>query len=555
MEVSKKLGEILLSGREKLILLWEADAGFCVAADGCDTLQKEALKENGIAGVLSLVSDQDRELCTRFLEKLQRGCAGAQMPVAIKESRMEIYLHLKMTDGQYRYVKLTCYLHKDRNGMTDKYAAMFREISAEENYRLELAEHITNDKNPAYFAAGAKSLMDKHQDWNFALVQFDVAKFKIINEQYGESVGDEILRFFVHTLSQICDENQLYARLTADVFMILTPYMVEEDIYALIMELDRKLLGYRDIPYTLFYGVCYVRDKNENLRKYGDGAAFARQYVKGDALHHIGFYRDDMKEKAKLRKFVEDHMVSALEKREFVMYLQPKYSISQNKMIGAEALARWIDPERGMISPADFIPVFEENGFVVRLDYYIWEEACKLIRSRMNRGLSLFPISVNVSRRHLNDDKFIHVLNGLIEKYKMDRTYLELEITETIDSINTYQGISLLKENGYVLLMDDFGSGYSSLNTLKNTRFDMIKIDRGFLQDSINSDRGKKIVAHTIRMTKDIGLDMIAEGVETKEQADFLKECGCDKAQGFYYAKPMCMEEFNRMFSERRSHL
>lgn len=548
MESSKELEEILLSGHEKFILLWDADVGFTVAADGCDTLQKETLKDKGIGEVISLVSDGDRDLCEQFLNKLQKGCAGAQTPEKIPESRMEIYLHLQMTDGQYRYVKLTCHLHKDEAGMTDKYAAMFREISAEENYRLELAENITNDKNPAYFVTGAKRLMAKHPDRDYALVQLDVAKFKIINEQYGEAVGDEILRFFVHSLSQICNEDQLYVRLTADVFMILTPYVIEEDIYALIMKLDQKLLGYKDIPYTLFYGVCYIRDKNENLRKYGDGAAFARQYVKGDALHHIGFYRDDMKEKAKLRKFVEDHMVRALENREFVMYLQPKYSISQNKMIGAEALARWIDPERGMISPADFIPAFEENGFVVKLDYYIWEEACKLLRSRMDQGLSLFPVSVNVSRRHLNDDKFILVLNNLIEKYGLDKTYLELEITETIDSIHTYQGVRQLKDNGFVLLMDDFGSGYSSLNTLKNTRFDMIKIDRGFLQDSISSERGKKIVAHTIQMTKDIGLDMIAEGVETEEQAAFLEECGCDKAQGFYYARPMCIEDFNQLF-------
>lgn len=549
MDITKELGEILLTGTEKYVLLWSVENGWTVAADGCPGLYKELLKKEGIEGIRKMVADSERELCDKFLDRLKSGCLEATYYRPIEEPRTEVFLHLQMDDGQYRYVKITCYLHRNEAGAVDKYAATFREVSAEENYRLELAENITNDKNPAYFVTGANRLMQMHPDWDYAVIQFDVAKFKIINEQYGEAVGDEILRFFIHTLSLICDENQLYVRLTADVFMILTPYLIEEDIYALIMKLDQNLLGYKDIPYTLFYGVCYVKDKSENLRKYGDGAAFARQYVKGDALQHVGFYRDDMKEKAKIRKFVEDHMGKALKNREFAMYLQPKYSISQNKMIGAEALARWVNPKRGLISPADFIPVFEENGFVVKLDYFIWEEACSLIRSRMDRGLSLFPISVNVSRRHLNNDDFIRVLNNLIEKYGIDKAYLELEITETLDHANIYKSVLLLKENGYTLLMDDFGSGYSSLNTLKNTRFDMIKIDRGFLQDSISSDRGKKIVAHTIQMTKDIGLDMIAEGVETKEQADFLKECGCDKAQGFYYAKPMCLEEFNRMFS------
>lgn len=549
MDITKELEEILLSDKEKYFVIWEQDSGWTVVGDGCAALSKDILKEEGMPGLYSLVGDSDRELCKKYLDKLQNACVGAEHFREVTESRMEIFLHLKMADEQLRYVKIVCYLHKNADKAVDKYIATFREVTAEENYRLELAENITNDKNPAYFVSGANRLIKMHPEWNYALIQFDVAKFKIINEQYGEAVGDEILRFFIHTLSMICDENQLYVRLTADVFMILTPYWLEEDIYALIMKLDRNLLGYQDIPYTLFYGVCYVKDKDENLRKYGDGAAFARQYVKGDALQHIGFYRDDMKEKAKLRKFVEDHMEKALANREFVMYLQPKYSISQNRMIGAEALARWIDPLRGIISPADFIPAFEENGFVVKLDYFIWEEACRVIRSRMDRGLSLFPISVNVSRRHLNNDDFIKVLNSLTQQYGIDKRYLELEITETMDHVNTYKGVLLLKENGYTLLMDDFGSGYSSLNTLKDTRFDIIKIDRGFLQDSVCSDRGKKIVAHTIQMTKDIGLDMIAEGVETKEQADFLEECGCDKAQGFYYARPMCMEEFDRMFS------
>ena len=168
-----------------------------------------------------------------------------------------------------------------------------------------------------------------------------------------------------------------------------------------------------------------------------------------------------------------------------------------------------------------------------------------MVRKWIDAGVEPVPISVNVSRRHLKDQEFIRVLNELIEKYQIPKKYLEIEITETIEEGEINKSVAELKENGYTLLMDDFGSGYSSLNMLKDTKFDVIKIDRGFLQDFIGSERGQKIVEHTIKMTKSIGLDMVGEGVETKEQAIFLQSCGCDTAQGFYYARPMKLEDFN----------
>ena len=289
------------------------------------------------------------------------------------------------------------------------------------------------------------------------------------------------------------------------------------------------------------------RTINTNLRLYGDGAALARQSIKGDALHKVAFYQESMRADARKRKVLEDAMHQALENHEFIMYLQPKYSISTYKMVGAEALVRWQHPERGLIPPNDFIPIFEENGFVIPLDEFMWEEACKLLAEWQREGKKMLPISVNVSRRHLIDVHFVEVLNHLIEKYQIPKRYLEIEITETEQSKMQERGIALLKENGYTLLMDDFGSGYSTLNMLKDTQFDVIKIDRGFLQNFIASDRGQKIVEHTIKMSQDIGLGMVAEGVETKEQAEFLSNCGCDIAQGFYYAKPMCVADFKQL--------
>jgi EAL domain-containing protein (putative c-di-GMP-specific phosphodiesterase class I) len=262
----------------------------------------------------------------------------------------------------------------------------------------------------------------------------------------------------------------------------------------------------------------------------------------------VAFYQSDLKSRISTSKFIEDNMNKALEDGEFVMYLQPKCNIADEKVIGAEALVRWIMPGHGIVPPNEFVPVFEKNGFVIKMDRYIWEQACKLIRRWIDLGKTPLPISINVSRRHLKSTKFIDVLEELVSKYDIPKDMLEVEITETVEEKDIVESMNMLKARGFTLLMDDFGSGYSSLNTLKNTQFDVIKMDRDFLNDFIGSERGQKIVEHTVQMTKDIGLGMIAEGVETKEQADFLENCGCKAAQGFYYAKPMPIEEFEKRY-------
>ena len=233
------------------------------------------------------------------------------------------------------------------------------------------------------------------------------------------------------------------------------------------------------------------------------------------------------------------------------MYLQPKYNISTSEIIGAEALVRWVHPKKGLIMPDKFIPLFEKNGFIVNLDKYIWEQACIEIRKWIDSGQTPVPISVNVSRVNVGNPKLIEILDSLVEKYKIDKKYLELEITETVyydDQNHLIETLNQLKKADYTLLMDDFGSGFSSLNMLKNTPFDILKIDRNFLNETMITDKGKKIILHTISLSNDIGINTVAEGVETKEQAEYLLECGCNVAQGYYYSKPVELNVFDEMF-------
>lgn len=278
----------------------------------------------------------------------------------------------------------------------------------------------------------------------------------------------------------------------------------------------------------------------------------ARKAAKNSILSNILFYKEQFKDSLYNRKFIEENMQSAITERQFQMYLQPKYSISQNAIIGAEALVRWKHPERGMIYPDQFIPIIEENGFVKKVDYYIWGEVCHFIKQCRTDGIASCPVSVNVSRIHLgNGDECIQVLSELVERNDIPKSLLELEITETANDRQISEQAMQLKTEGFTLLMDDFGSGYSSLNILLETPFDLIKLDKKFIENMMVSDKGKLILEQIVSMADKLDLGLLAEGVETKEQVDLLQSIGCDQVQGYYYAKPMPAEEFYELLRKQ----
>ncbi len=418
--------------------------------------------------------------------------------------------------------------------------------SAELQKKLAL-DSFTNDKHPNVFNSCAVNALKNSGDKNAAVVQFDIKQFKLINAKHGEKLGTEILNYISEGLDSICGSDKPHIRLSADVFTVVVTYDDRGELEKFIENIKERLSCYGDIKYKLVFGIFEVADKSIPVRHMGDRAAIARQGIKNNALCDVGYYTENQKDTLLNRKFIEDRMYYALEHNEFVMYLQPKYSIDSPHIVGAEALVRWIHPENGIISPADFIPIFEKDGFIIKVDEYMWEQAAITIKSWIDAGLEPLPISVNISRVHLSDDRFVKILDGIVAKYDIPKKYLEAEITESVENDHSGDMIKKLKESGYTLLMDDFGSGYSSLNMLKSTPFDVIKIDKDFFSEFMLSDRGKKIISHTISMSKDIGLELVAEGVETKEQAQFLYDSGCRVAQGFYYSKPVTVDEFNRI--------
>lgn len=385
-----------------------------------------------------------------------------------------------------------------------------------------------------------------------AFIQFDIRGFKVINDLYGEHFGDEVLYFITDKLGEICNENQYFVNLRSDVFMIVTEYSSQEELEAFIHKVDDAVSNFKNTELNFVYGVYTVEDRDMELRQMEDRAAMARKAAKKNLLSNILFYKEQFKELLYTRKFIEESMKSAISERQFQMYLQPKYSIARNSIVGAEALVRWLHPERGMIYPNEFIPVIEENGFIRQVDYYIWEEAANFVKRCEEAGIEDSPISVNVSRIHLQDNECQKVLEHVLQKTGIKRELLELEITETVNDQQISQKALELKEEGFKLLMDDFGSGYSSLNILLETPFDVLKLDKKFIENMMVSERGKLILEQVVTMADKLGLGLLAEGVETKEQVEVLKNIGCDHVQGYYYAKPMPAEDFFQLLLKDR---
>lgn len=386
---------------------------------------------------------------------------------------------------------------------------------------------------------------------NIGFIQFDIRKFKIVNDLYGEKFGDQVLDFITHQLKEYCNDQQYFVNLRSDVFMVVTEYDEEEELVNFVHQLDDRIRSFKEVKLQFVYGIYIADDRTMELRQMEDRSAMARKAAKNNILTNILFYNEQFKELLYNRKFIEENMQAAISERQFLMYLQPKYSIVKNEIIGAEALVRWKHPDRGMIYPNQFIPIIEENGFIKKVDYYIWREACRFIKKCQDAGINSCPISVNVSRTHLHDNECLQVLTDMIQECDINKKLLELEITETASDQQISKKALQLKEAGFTLLMDDFGSGYSSLNILLETPFDVIKLDKKFMENMIVSSKGRLILEQVVLMADKLELGLLAEGVETKEQIEMLRNIGCDQVQGYYYAKPMPEEKFFELLKQQ----
>lgn len=391
-------------------------------------------------------------------------------------------------------------------------------------------------------------------DGKGALVVLDVLKFKIINDLHGFQRGNEVLQKIAQILRGQLKKEESFCRLTADHFALLLSFDTRENFQKRMMKLASQLRREcAEAPLGLIIevamGMYEIKNPEESFYIILDRAHLALGNAKNASPSKIQFFEEIDRSRIMAEQEIETTMHSALSNREFEIYLQPKCDFATGQLRGAEALVRW-NKANGIVRPDEFIPVFEKNGFILQLDMYIFEEVVRLLQSWKEKGFSPVPVAVNFSRLHLNDDRFVPQMRHLSSKYGVDPHLLEVELTESVVFHNLQRAQSVLNNlhrYGFSVAMDDFGAGYSSLNVLKNLHFDSIKLDKEFLGDFEGNPYAQNVIEGTVKMVKKLGIKVVAEGVETREQVDFLRQIGCDVAQGYFFSKPVKTAAFEQM--------
>lgn len=403
-----------------------------------------------------------------------------------------------------------------------------------------------------FFTKRVAEVIQSNVGKRYLVVFANISRFKLVNELFGRAEGDRLLTFIGKTILDTIGENELCGHAGADNFFIL----IDSDEYneGSIKEIVNKLNSY-SIPINIVmrFGVYMINDITMPIEKICDRAKLAMDTFEGNYDSFITYYDDSIREKLLREHMITNAMKRAVEEKQFVIYYQPKFDLNSECVIGAEALVRWKHPEFGFLSPGEFIPIFEKNGFISELDYYVWDCVCQKIASWVETGHSLMPISVNVSRVDLYNPKLPQLLFDLVNKYKIPIQYLHLEITESAYTDNAKQMIDIVNEIrkiGFVIEMDDFGTGYSSLNMLSDLPIEILKLDMSFLRNNVGRSSGRSVIQFVINLAKWLGLFVVAEGVETQEQAIFLRNMGCDYAQGYYYSKPVDDSDFEKLLLE-----
>lgn len=388
----------------------------------------------------------------------------------------------------------------------------------------------------------------------YGLVMIDIEHFKLFNDWYGTEQGDKLLVYIAKKVEEKCRQyNGIASRYGGDEFVMLLPRALCREA-AIEKEIIDWMQNYqKDIKFMPTAGI-YLIDEDIPVTLMCDRASMALQSVKGNYSKRTVLYRPSMKQKLENEQEVLSGVKSGLSDSEFEVYYQPQCSARTHRIIGAEALVRWNHPQKGMIAPNEFIPLLEASGFVSKLDYYVWEAVCRFLHNRKKAGKQIVPVSVNVSRIDIYQYPIVDVFTSLCRKYELDPSSLEIEITESAYMDNFDQLIqttSSLREKGFTVLMDDFGSGYSSLNMLKDIEVDVLKLDMKFLDFNENSlVKSSSILESMIQMGKWLGLRLIAEGVETAEQLDKLLNLDCEYMQGYYFYRPMPQANFEALLDQ-----
>ena len=482
-----------------------------------------------------------------FLARMQEEPALASIPVIVTtqsddESDEVTALSHGATDFVAKPYKPQVILHRVAN------IIKLRETAAMIN--LIQYDRLTGLYSKEFFYQRVKEILLQHPDRKYDILCSDIENFKLINDIFGIPAGDRLLCGVADMYTRLVGDKGICGRFNADQFACLLEHTAEytDDMFIeLGMEIN-SLSHAKNI--VMKWGIYSIHDRGISVEQMCDRALLAARSIKGRYGTYFAAYDDQLRNRLLREQAITDSMEPALAKKQFEVYLQPKYRIKDHRLSGAEALVRWRHPVWGFQSPGEFIPLFEQNGFITKLDQYVWERAASVLREWDNRGYPPIPVSVNVSRADIYHKDLADMLLGIVRRYRLQPSRLHLEITESAYTENPEQVIETvgyLRELGFVIEMDDFGSGYSSLNMLGKMPVDILKLDMKFIQDEAAGPDDGGILHFIMELARWMDLSVVAEGVETRQQLERLKKADCDYVQGYYFARPMPINEFEEL--------
>ena len=529
------------------------------ARDGLEAL--EVLKKRQDIALMLLDLNMPRMDGFQLLEFMQKSISLTRIPVVVntqlddKDNELRA-LQLGAIDFIQKPYNNEIVMHRVQNVIvkTEYERQKIREEMNEKQIST-LRYHLEHDPLTGIyvrekFCEETKKMLFSNIEERYVLLRWDIERFKVINDQFGSEIGDSILKEIASILKKYLHGIGTYGRLKADNFVCCYPMkMIKPEKLMECLENSFSAL-HLNYKISLYMGIYEVKDITIQVDQMCDRANLAINQIKGSSITYQATYDEILRGNMLEEQEMVSEMRQALAEEQFCIYLQPVYDVITNKPVSAEALVRWIHPRKGMISPGKFIPLFERNGFITMLDAYVWEETCKFLKENREKGIRSIPVSVNVSRMNLYDTKLVDKFIKLVDKYGIERENLHLEITESAYVDNPrklLESMKSLQGAGFKILTDDFGSGYSSLNMIKDVPSDILKLDMEFIRGIGVSKRAESVIHSVIHMAKGLQMGLIAEGVETLEQLNFLRSKECENVQGFYYSKPLPINEFNKL--------
>ena len=415
-------------------------------------------------------------------------------------------------------------------------------------------DHLTGLYSKEFFWQQLKEILLNNKEDEYDIVCCNIENFKLYNDAFGAANGDRLLCEIAEFLTEKVEEHELLSRFRADRFMWVkkSACTYHDGVFTALDQQIRQLPGAGNLH--MKWGIYKITDRSVPVEKMCDRVMLAVDSIKGKYLKHYVVYDDAMREKFLREQEIIEDMADSLEDNQFQIYFQPKICLHDGTLAGAEALVRWKHPEKGMISPGEFIPLFEKNGFITQMDQYVWEQTCVLIKEWKEKGYPVVPVSVNVSRADFYITDLTEYMDALIRRYDLQPSDLHLEVTESVYTENPIQILHMiegLRSRGFVIELDDFGSGYSSLNMLNQMELDIMKLDMKFIQSEMMKPEDQGILRFIIDLAHSMKLSVVAEGIETGEQVERIKKLGCDYAQGYFFSRPVCVEEFEEILKKQ----